>query len=288
MQFCDRRVAASDKDFQMTWIMNIQFYIAHQCSAIHRKTQCLKITTNVSYLTQHTRMNHLCEYSNTASLLFREHVFSLSDSSSVFLACSMSEHEYFSISKFSHLILLTSVHFSDNPLVMARCTNMRKLSSFMSTFWLIINLFSLVLITIISVSIVVLLIYVTVKLTYAHISEKRLPKMDPEKAEVRRDSLLIADLEEFHLRSLHQLIMRPILSMNKGVPIESNINFISVNGGLRESNISIINPDKNGIKTSQVLPIKSSNPIEVGNHQDYKIFVTPPTPYGIRRNSYKE
>ena len=154
----------------------------------------------------------------------------------------------------------------------------------------LINLSRLVLITIILVSIVLLLIYVTVKLTYAHISEKRLPKMDPEsqKAEVRRDSLLIADLEEFHLRSLHQLIMRPILSMNKGVPIESNINFISVNGGLRESNISIINPDKNGIKTSQVLPIKSSNPIEVGNHQDYKIFVTPPTPYGIRRNSYKE
>ena len=157
-----------------------------------------------------------------------------------------------------------------------------------------INLSRLVLITIILVSIVLLLIYVTVKLTYAHISEKRLPKMDPEsqKAEVRRDSLLIADLEEFHLRSLHQLIMRPILSMNKGVPIESNINFISVNGGLRESSISIINPDKSaGIKSSQVLPIQPSNPIEVENivnHQDYKIFVTPPTPYGIRRNSYKE
>ena len=156
----------------------------------------------------------------------------------------------------------------------------------------LINLSRLVLITIILVSIVLLLIYVTVKLTYAHISEKRLPKMDPEKAEVRRDSLLIADLEEFHLRSLHQLIMRPILSMNKGVPIESNINFISVNGGLRESSISIINSDKSaGIKSSQVLPIQPSNPIEVENivnHQDYKIFVTPPTPYGIRRNSYKE
>ena len=161
-------------------------------------------------------------------------------------------------------------------------------------FMTLINLSRLVLITIILVSIVLLLIYVTVKLTYAHISEKRLPKMDPEsqKAEVRRDSLLIADLEEFHLRSLHQLIMRPILSMNKGVPIESNINFISVNGGLRESSISIINPDKSaGIKSSQVLPIQPSNPIEVENivnHQDYKIFVTPPTPYGIRRNSYKE
>ena len=143
------------------------------------------------------------------------------------------------------------------------------------------------LITIVIVVILVLLMYVTVKLAYTHISEKRLHRMHPEiQTPIRRDSLLIADLEEFHLRSLHQLIMRPILSMNNGVPIESNINFISVNGGLRESNISIFNPEKHkAINTTQVVPIIESNPKDEGN-PDYKIFVTPPTPYGIRRNSF--
>ena len=72
--------------------------------------------------------------------------------------------------------------------------------------------------------------YVTFKLAYVHISEKRLPRMHPDVLpQTRRDSTLIADLEEFHLKSLHQLIMRPFLAMTKtsGIPMVT-LKFIDI------------------------------------------------------------
>ena len=57
------------------------------------------------------------------------------------------------------------------------------------------------------------------KLVYNHVKEKRRPKMNPNlppSDAIRRDSALIADIEEFHLRIMHRLIIKLIQPMSNG------------------------------------------------------------------------
>ena len=66
----------------------------------------------------------------------------------------------------------------------------------------------------------VLLVYVTIKLVYSYMSDKQRARMYPDALpNVRKDSALIADLEEFHLKNLHQIIMQPILAIASGIPM---------------------------------------------------------------------
>ena len=51
-------------------------------------------------------------------------------------------------------------------------------------------------------------------------SDKQRARMYPDALpNVRKDSALIADLEEFHLKNLHQIIMQPILAIASGIPM---------------------------------------------------------------------
>ena len=60
-------------------------------------------------------------------------------------------------------------------------------------------------------------LWVAAKLVYSHLVNRNMPRMypttaahDPALTEVRRDSALIADLEELHLRAVHRLIIKLI------------------------------------------------------------------------------
>ena len=73
----------------------------------------------------------------------------------------------------------------------------------------------------------------------------------------RRDSELIASLEEAQLRQLHKLMLMPIKAMaalTPGVPPESTINFVSINGGMRESTLNF-----SRIESAKVAPSVTAN-----------------------------
>ena len=68
----------------------------------------------------------------------------------------------------------------------------------------------------------IMFLFVAGKLAYNYMLDKRTPRMDSSvSVTVRRDSTLIHDLEEFHLRRLHRLIIRLIQPRGNG-PVVRN------------------------------------------------------------------